>query len=198
MTEISTIIAVSVFAFLGTNMDNFALLTALFAKYRGNRMSVLAGHLLAVGVTLFAAGLIGEAANVVSVEYLGYLGVIPIAMGVFWIYRSFAAGAGTDATETTHRGGVAIVATFLSLLSNSTDTLLAQAVVFADTAARLDWVVAVSAFSTAIMLAVAAYYGIRNPRFGPAIERYSIRIAPLIMIAIGLYVLANTATDVLQ
>ena len=189
MTEVSTIIAVSVFAYLATNMDNFAILTALFAKYRAERASVMAGHLL---------GLIGEAANVVSVHYLGYLGIVPIAMGSFWIYQWFYPVGGSDRMTLQHRPGAAIVATFLTLLSNSTDTLLAQTVVFADTVARLDWLIAVSVFLIATLLATAALYGVSNPRLGPAIERYAGRVAPFIMIAVGLYVLANTATDVMQ
>lgn len=198
MTEIPTIITVSVFAYLATNMDNFAILIALFAKYRGARLSVLAGHLLAVGITLLVAGLIGEAANAVSVQYLGYLGIVPLAMGVFWIYRWFYPGVAEDAAASTVRSGGAALATFLSLLSNSTDTLLTQAIVFADTAARLDWLVAISVLAIATLLAAAASYGVRSSRFGPAIERYAVRIAPLIMIGVGLYVFANTATDVMQ
>lgn len=198
MTEISTIIAVTAFAYLGTNMDNFAILTALFARYPGARSAVLAGHLLAVGVTLLVAGLVGEAANAISVQYLGYLGIVPVAMGMFWIYRWMYPGIPEDAQASTHRGGAAMVATFLSLLSNSTDTLLTQAIVFADTAARLDWIVAISVFAVALLLAAAASYGVRNPRFGPVIERYAVRVAPFIMIAVGLYVFANTATDVVQ
>lgn len=197
MTEISTIITVSLFAYLATNMDNFAILTALFAKYRGDGAAVLAGHLLAVGMTLLLAGLIGEAAHAVSVRHLGYLGIIPIVMGVFWIYRWFRPTPVRDQAALTRRTGAAVGATLLGLLSNSTDTLLTQAIVFADTAARLDWVIAVSVFIVATLLALAASYGVRNPRFGPQLERYAPRAAPFIMIAVGLYVLANTATDVI-
>ena len=131
-------------------------------------------------------------------HYLGYLGIVPIAMGSFWIYQWFYPVGGSDRMTLQHRPGAAIVATFLTLLSNSTDTLLAQTVVFADTVARLDWLIAVSVFLIATLLATAALYGVSNPRLGPAIERYAGRVAPFIMIAVGLYVLANTATDVMQ
>lgn len=197
MTEISTIIAVSALAYLATNMDNLAILTALFAKYRGNGRAVVAGHLLVVGLTLVAAGLIGEASNAVSVQYLGYLGIVPVALGLFWIYRWFRPAAVPGEDLPAGRKGAALAASVLSLLSNSTDTLLTQAVVFADTAARLDWVVAVTVFIVAGLLAAAALYGVSNPRFGPRVERHAGRIAPFIMIAVGAYVFANTATDVM-
>ena len=185
------------FAYLATNMDNFAILTALFAKYRGDGAAVLTGHLLAVAVTLGVAGLVGDAASVVPVQYLGYLGIVPIAMGVFWMYRWVRPLAAAEESAVSGRAGAATVATFLGLLSNSTDTLLTQAIVFADTAARLDWVVAVSVLAIAALLAAAAGFGVRNPRFGPVLERHAGRVAPFIMIAVGVYVLADTATDVI-
>ncbi len=198
MTEISTIITVSVLAYLATNMDNFAILTALFAKHRGGAASVLAGHLLAVGATLAIAGLIGEAANAGSVQYLGYLGIVPIAMGTFWIYRWFYPANAYEQAVPVRGGRAAMLASFLALMSNSSDTLLTQAVVFADTAANLDWLIGLSVFTIATLLAALAFYGVRHPRVGPVIEPYAVRVAPLIMIAVGIYVLANTATDVMQ
>ncbi len=197
MTEIPTIITVSVLAYLATNMDNFAILTALFAKYRGDTASVLVGHLLSVAATLAIAGLIGEAANAVSVQYLGYLGIVPIAMGVFWIYRWFYPANAEEPAVPIRGGRAATLATFLTLMSSSSDTLLTQAIVFADTAAQIDWLIGVSVFLFATLLAVLAVYGVRHPRVGPVIEPYAVRIAPLIMIVVGVYVLANTATDVI-
>ncbi len=198
MTEVSTIITVSVLAYLATNMDNFAILTALFAKFRSDGSSVLMGHLLSVGATLLVASLIGEAVNVVPVQYLGYLGIVPIAMGVFWIFRWFYPAAVKDHAAPIRGGRAAMLVTFLALLSNSSDTMLTQAIVFADTSAALDWIIAGTVFAIATLLAGLASYGVRHPRVGPVIETHAARIAPFIMIAVGVYVLANTATDVLQ
>lgn len=195
MTEISTLAALSILAYLATNMDNFAILTTLFAKYRREASWVVAGHLLAVTLVVIAAGALGEAANTINVRYLGYLGVLPLAMGLFWTYRLLRPAAGDSLAPDRGRPGAALVTTFVSLASNSTDTLLTQAIVFADTAARLDWLVAAAVLVAAIGLASLAAYSVRNPRVGPFVERYANRLAPVIMIGVGLYVLANTQTD---
>ncbi len=197
MTEVSSIVAVSMLAYLATNMDNFAILTTLFVKFGREAFWVLAGHMLAVVLVLFAAGAIGEAANVVDVQYLGYLGVVPLVMGLYWIYRLFRPGASDAVDPPAGRSGAAFFSTFVSMASNSTDTLLTQAIVFADTAARLDWLVAVAVLAAASGLAGVARYSVQNPHVGPFIERHANRIAPIIMIAVGLYVLANTHTDVI-
>ena len=196
MTEVSTIVTESMLSYLATNMDNFAILTTLFAKYGREALWVVAGHLLAVVLVLLAAGAIGEAANAVNVQYLGYLGIVPLAMGLYWIYQLYRPAKGDEDIPAAGRSGAAFVTTFVSMASNSTDTLLTQAVVFADTAARLDWLVAIAVLVTAIGLAGMAGYSVRNPRVGPFVERYANRVAPVIMIAVGLYVLANTHTDV--
>jgi cadmium resistance protein CadD (predicted permease) len=196
MTEISTIVGVSILAYLATNMDNFAILTMLFAKYRREAYWVVCGHLVTVVVVLLAAGAIGEAANVINVRYLGYLGVVPLAMGIYWAYQLSRPSATDDGVSSIGSSGAALGTTVVSMAANSTDTLLTQAIVFADTAARLDWVVAVAVFVAASGLAATARYSVENPRVGPFIERYANRVAPLIMIAVGLYVLANTHTDV--
>ncbi len=196
MTELAALAAVSSLAYLATNMDNFAILTTLFAKYRREALWVVAGHLLAVVLVLIAAGAIGEAANSINVQYLGYLGVLPLAMGLYATYRLFQPAAGESGVTAGARPGAALVATFFSLASNSTDTLLTQSIVFADTAARLDWLIGVAVLPTAIGLAALASYSVRNARIGPFVERHANRLAPAIMIAVGLYVLANTPTDV--
>ena len=72
-----------------------------------------------------------------------------------------------------------------------------MAVVIADSKAALDGLVLGASLLAALILSAAARYAVGNPVIGPAIERYSARIAPFIMIAIGLYVLANTTTDLL-
>jgi cadmium resistance protein CadD (predicted permease) len=69
--------------------------------------------------------------------------------------------------------------------------------VFADTAARLDWLIAAAVLVAAIGLVSLAAWSIQNPRVGPFVERYANRMAPFIMIGVGLYVLANTQTDVI-
>ena len=196
MTELAALAAVSGLAYLATNLDNFAILTTLFAKYRREAPWVLAGHLLSVVLVLIAAGAIGEAANSIDVQYLGYLGVVPLAMGLYSTYRLFQPAAAESGVPVGARPGAALVTTFLSMASNSTDTLLTQSVVFADTAARLDWLVGLAVLATAIGLAALSSYSVRNARIGPFVERYANRLAPAIMIALGLYVLANTATDV--
>ncbi len=198
MTEVSTIIGVAAAAYLATNFDNFAILTALFARYPGRRRWVFAGHMLAVALTVLIAAAIGETASAVSVQYLGYLGLVPVTMGLFWLYRLRLPRADEPRHETAAFSGAAVAAAFLGLMANSADTLLTQAIVFADTARHLDWLIAATVLVAAALLAALSLHSLENSRFGPAVERLASRIAPFIMIGVGLYVFANTATDVLQ
>ncbi|MEE4162547.1 MAG: cadmium resistance transporter [Woeseiaceae bacterium] len=197
MTDLVSLVLVTILAYLATNMDNVALLVALFARFRGRATVVFAGHLLAVLTILVLASLAGEATMLVDVHYLGYLGSVPLVLGSYWLYRSFRPVTPAAPDLPTTAGGKALAATFLSLVANSVDTFLTLTVLFADTRQDLDLAIGGTVFAMAILLGLGATYAVSRPALGPATEWFSKRVAPLVMIGVGLYVLADTATDVL-
>jgi cadmium resistance protein CadD (predicted permease) len=197
MTDPASIILVTVLAYLATNLDNVALLVLLFTRFRGRGLFVFAGHLLAVLAVLALASFAGEAANLASARYLGYLGIVPVLLGSYWLYRSFRPRAAAAAAPPADAGGKALAATFLSLVGNSVDTFMTLLVLYADTRGELDAAIGYAVFATAFLLGLCAAYVVRSPAIQPVIERLSHRVAPFVMIGVGLYVLADTATDVL-
>ena len=197
MTDLVAIVLVTTLAYLATNMDNVAVLVALFARFRGRAVFVFAGHLLAVTVILLVAALVGEATTSVGLRYLGYLGVVPLALGCYWLYRSLRPVSAGAAERQGIGSGKALIATFLSLAANSVDTFLTLTVLFADTRQDLDFAIGGTVFAMAILLGLGATYAVSRSDFGPATEWFSKRVAPLVMIGVGLYVLVDTATDVL-
>jgi cadmium resistance protein CadD (predicted permease) len=197
MTDLMSIVLVTILAYLATNMDNVALLIALFARFRGRAVFVFAGHLLAVSVILLLAALAGEAANFVELRYLGYLGIMPLALGSYWLYRSIRPASPGAAEPEDTAGGKSLAATFMTLVANSVDTFLTLTVLFADTRQDLDLAIGTAVFATAILLGLGASYAVSRPSLGAATEWFSRRVAPLVMIGVGLYVLADTVTDVL-
>ena len=196
MTDLISLVFVTILAYLATNMDNVALLVALFARFRGRAAVVFAGHLLAVIVILLLAALAGEATSFVGLRYLGYLGIVPLALGSYWLYRSFRPATPAAPDLPTPAGGKALAATVLSMLANSVDTFLTLTVLFADTRGDLDLAIGVTVLATALLLGLGATYAVSRPALRPATEWFSKRVAPLVMIGVGLYVLADTATDV--
>ena len=196
MADPASIVLVTALAYLATNVDNVALLVALFSRFRGRGVFVFAGHLVAVMTILITASLAGEAANLAGPRYLGYLGIVPVSLGSYWLYRSFRPASGATTELRAGAGGKALTATALTLGANSVDTFMTLLVLFADTRGELDRAIGCTVFAAAILLGLAAIRIVRSPSIRPAIERFSARVAPFVMIGVGAYVLADTATDV--
>ncbi len=196
--EAGTIIVVAMTAVLATGVDNLAILVALFARFRGRALPVMIGQVTTTAAVVVAAYFLGEAAARLPVEYVGLLGVVPLAIGLYWLYGLFSddkSAVTSAASEIT--GRVVLLTTIVSLVGNSIDTLLTMTVLFADSRSDLDGLVLVGALAAALLLAMVARLAVNNRALGPLVERYSQRVAPFVMIAIGVYVLLNTATDIL-
>jgi cadmium resistance protein CadD (predicted permease) len=198
VTDIIAIIAVVTVAYAATNFDNLAILVALLSRFRNHAAWVVAGHLLVVAITATLAFGIGEAAGRMPVRYVGFLGAIPLAIGLYWAYRLWRPADATAGPVRTVDGGSVLFTTVTSLAANGVDSLLSLAVVFADTASRYDAIAFATVMLAAVLLAVFAFLALKHRRLGPLVEHYASRLAPVVMIAVGCYVLVNTTTDVLE
>jgi len=69
-------------------------------------------------------------------------------------------------------------------------------VLFADSAHKAYLLIIVTLAVTAVSIAWLANHALNHKGMGAWIDRYADRIAPFILIAIGAYILADTATDV--
>ena len=57
--------------------------------------------------------------------------------------------------------------------------------------------IAITPGTTAAIFMLAAAYAIRQPRLARVLDRYAQWVAPFILISVGIYIFANTATDLL-
>ena len=86
-------------------------------------------------------------------------------------------------------------AAFLSQIGNGGDTLATFGMLFADSLPEADTLIAATLAVTSIAIAAIANSALKNDRLGRLIGMYTGRVAPFILIAVSVYVLANTATD---
>ncbi len=170
-------------ALLMTNLDNLALMVALLARLPARK--VAGAYALALGAVLGLALVVAEGAEAFP-RYVGYLGVVPILLGLRELLRRRGE---TPAAAERASTFVALVLTFLSV---STDSLSVLAPLLADAAPvyRLAGLYGAIAAGGALVLAGLGASGL-SARLGAMLER----LAPFVMIAVGIYVLLNTATD---
>ncbi|MEM8731747.1 MAG: hypothetical protein AAGF79_17700 [Pseudomonadota bacterium] len=186
MAEILFVLSVA-FAHAMTNLDNIAVVLVLSTTV-GIRRCVSAFALTQVICILLAAG-IGAAAIDVLGAWVGYVGLLPIALGVYTLWRGGTVADAVPTREANSMGALMIV--FFSL---GLDTIMIMSAIFADSAVgwrALAYLGAAVSLSAMVALLLVMTYGDKATRI---IERLN-RFAPYALIAVGLYILSNTITD---
>ena len=199
MTNLIGIVPIAAGAYVATNMDNFILLAALLARYRRQSINVVAGYFTCMLILVIVGFGISEIANYVPIRYLGLLGVVPIYIGVVELVRIYRGKEETAvATEPSlDSNRRTFLTTLTSQLGNGTDTILIFGILFADSTPAADTLIIFTLAAMAITFVLVAMYAVRHPTVGSVISRYAHHILPFILIIVGVYVLANTATDAL-
>jgi len=132
---------------------------------------------------------------------IGYTGILPLAMGVWFLFRLLR-GIRQDTVQVTgsdvDRGGAGILGTALLMFSNSGDSLAIFFPLLAESDRdSLLW--EVSAYLVMVLLWAAVAWRISaQPLLARRIERVGEKLVPFIMMAAGIYILMDTGTDTLK
>jgi cadmium resistance protein CadD (predicted permease) len=191
------IVPIAVGAFVATNLDNLALLAAFLVRYRHRTFIVAAAYLASVLILSLSGYGVSRAAEIVPVEYLAWLGLVPISLGIAGVVNLFRENSSADDTREIALGGsrAAFLATVTSQLGNGADTILTFGALFADSNPAADTLIAITIAAMAVIFLVGARYAVGHPALRKSIENHAHRITPFILIIVGAYILADTATD---
>lgn len=199
MFEALTIIAVTAGAYIGTNLDNLILLVALYQRYEKRPGVVTAGYfagMLLIGVICLV---IGEAGELIPVSYLGLLGVIPISIGGLALVQMFGESKSSDSAGVTPVSSANTIfsTVLMTQLSNSADSIITFSVLLADSMDKSDYFIAPTFLAMVGVFAWLAFYALKHPRLSEFLSRYGNYVTPFILILVGIYILSNTATDLM-
>jgi len=199
MNSLISISPIAAGAFVATNLDNFILLVSLLARYQNHTSKVVAGYLvgmLILGVIGFSIGVAGD---FLPVQYIGLLGFVPISIGTVELIRLRVGKPKETVAKKNSANGTqkVFVATLLSQLGNGADTIAILGVLFADSLPSADILVIFTLAAMAVIFVRIGIFAVRHPALSEQIDRYAHHAMPIVLIIIGLYILANTATDLL-
>jgi len=188
LSDVVSAVLLASAAYASTNLDNLVVLGALAAS-SGRRRAVVGGLGIASLLLLGAALSFSLLSQVLAPRMLGWLGILPIALGLHQLIR------GNDAASQSGTRDVSLRAVIVLVLANSADTLAVFGPLFAESEAI---VIAVMALVFAAMVGVLSVF-VRMLSLGSGrLTRFthvSGRAVPYIMIAIGAYILFDTGTD---
>lgn len=198
VAEILQIVPPAAGAYLATNMDNLVVLAAMLTHSAHDKKRVVAGFAISVLSVLAISFLVALSADVVPAGYLGFLGVIPLAMGARGLLKFVTREQSRPKWFERSSGRSLAQATALTLIGNSSDSIVVLSALIADTRPEAGPMIILSCIAAAGLLAAAAAHAVSHSRLEQRIPMLAPTLTPLILIAVGIYILANTATDLVS
>ena len=193
MSQLLAVAGLAVASFASTSLDNFTLLLGFFADEEYPRRQVVGGYVASVSLVLVLAWGASAAVEMAPTAYLGYLGVIPLGLGLVGLYRLVRhAGPVAVAQPQPAKGFFPVL---LVMLANSGDSFSVYVSVFADTAERLEVPILAVVVVCALLAAAAARWLVTRSGLAQPIQRIATIALPFLLIAIGTYILIDTTTD---
>lgn len=193
MSEL-TIIALVAGSYAATNMDNLTILVSWMLAGRIPFAGIAGGYAMATVAVLVVSIALGFSSNVIPVEHIGYLGVFPIGLGVYSLVGQIRGGSRPADADPGNGAALGIAVT---LTANSADSIIIFSPMLADSTTVVDLYIA----SVFVIVAAAWFWmakvASRHAAKLDAVTRAAAWIAPFIMIYAGIYILMDTATDVI-
>lgn len=195
--------ALGLVTFIATSLDNMVLLISFLGNPAYPKRVVAPAYIGAVLGVVGLAVVLSEVARFGPLEGRGvvFLGFVPLGLGLFYAARLFVPGRISDReklqqsmarTMRMRRGRVAVIAVTLAA---SGDSLATYAALFADTSTWL-----LPAIMGGILLGAVAWTWVAGwimsrPEMRRFIEKAGPILLPLVLIALGLYILGDSPTD---
>ncbi len=192
LADLVAIVSLTTAGFVATNIDNLLILVALLVT-ADSRWPLLTGYGAAAGTVLVVCMLGAALGGLLRPEWVGYLGVIPILLGLQLGVRNWRGVE--EAVRPPGRGAAGTA--FILTLSNSGDSIALFLPLMAETE-RESMLLMLALYLLLVLswawfaLRVAGRRGLID-----ALSRHARWLLPLVMILAGSYILLNSTTDTL-
>jgi len=196
MNDLLPILGVAAIAFLATNADNLLLLFAFLADRSYKAWQVIVGYALGMLAILALSWLVAWFAHFLRPNYVGFLGVVPIGLGLKRLYDRFIRH--TDSAEpasskrSTHSQ---IITVALADVAHGPDTIILFSALLADADLVAQFSISIAYLFLVIAWCSLGFFLLGHPRVrGPA-QRYGNHLCPYLLIGVGIYIVLNTIHD---
>lgn len=200
MSDILLAIFVSAIAFLATNLENQLILLAYLNHPRYSFPAVSAGYVGATALILLVSYGFSRLTQLVPTSSIHYLGFLPIWLGVWEFFKLVVKSETSSiAPHLAIKDGkmvqkVAAVGT--ATLASGGDSLAVFIPLFSDAQHTSDLVMILTGIGMAFLWVKVAEGLSRNAWLSAQMTRYGHVLLPLLLIAIGLYILMDTPIDI--
>ena len=201
MYEVLDIVLISIFAFAFTSFEDLLLLMGFQITPQSQLPSILGGILIGYLIAVIIIQLLGflsaYAADFVTSSYIGYLGIIPIILGVHSLWKIYWERSETFSSATVQGNNSQAMGVSLTMLANSGDTLGVFLPLYAETPEPLTFVIfGVSLILAGLWFSLSRWL-IHRQQLNFFLQKTGRFLLPVILIAMGLYILQDSSTDTL-
>lgn len=197
MDHYAALLALAIGLFVTTNIDDIFVLLGFLSDPRFKPRQIALGQLTGLAALYGASVVFSLMALVVPPAYIGFLGVLPIGIGLVKM-RELRQGeeSGDDstdgATRSQARGNVLAVAAVT--IANGGDNLGIYTPLFATRSGPDVAVIGVVFAAMTLAWVGTAAWLTHHRTLGAPIRRYGRRLVPFVLVALGFYILDEAGT----
>jgi cadmium resistance protein CadD (predicted permease) len=184
------VLAIALFA--STNIDDLFVLLGLFSDPRYRRSDIVTGQYAGIAILFGVSVAASLISLVLAPEYVGLLGLAPIAIGLKRLLELRRGGA--EEAGAAVNPGANIVAVAAVTVANGGDNIGIYTPLFAIRPAADIAIVAIVFVAMTAAWLLVAYRLTVHPRLGAPIRRYGPRVVPFVLIGLGIMILAEAHT----
>lgn len=198
MLDIISGIILGISAYISTNIDNLFILLTIHSDRYASKIRVLSGYAAWVVLMLASMLVFSLVRDFIPVNFLELLGIIPLLVGLQKLYTLFREKEDKNNQPLKKPAAdIGALAVLTILTANSGDTLT----VFVPLIMESELMVAIIIGAAFILISCLWYIIsiriVRHSFVSDFTHRYGKYIVPFAMMAIGIYILSNSGTDLL-
>jgi cadmium resistance protein CadD (predicted permease) len=187
------ILGVAAMAFLATNADNLILLFAFLGDPSFRAWHVIVGYALGMLAILALSWLMAWLEHFLRPEYVGFLGIVPVAIGLKRLFDQFIRHtdpSGPIPRKLSTHSQVITVA--LADVAHGPDTIIIYSALLAEADSRAQYAISIVYLLLVFGWCSLGMFLLQHSRVRGSIQRYGHYFAPYLLIAIGVYIILNT------
>lgn len=189
------IILTSIIAFVSTNIDDIFILTLFYGNKRFSKSEILIGQLLGITI-LILISLVGSLIGlVVDQAYIGFLGLVPIALGIKGLWELLSKRGETH--EVIDRKGKSkhkVLTVAGVTIANGGDNIGIYIPLFA----ALSWNNKITMSIIFLVLTFfwcwLAQYFLKHPTVASVTDKYGHWITPFVLMLLGIFILHESGS----
>jgi len=200
VVDIVTLLGLVTSSFVATSLDNLVILVVLLGANAARRSAVLMGYVISSIAVICVCMLGVVAGSIIDAGLIGYLGLVPLFLGCRLLYGQLRKeeheAVVVEETGLQSEPGLWFSA-FAMMFSNSGDSIAVFLPLMAESDRSALTLIVSCYLVIALLWSGLAYFISGRRSLAVRIEQRGAWIVPWVMIAVGAYILFDTATDTL-